>query len=58
MSIVNLSRQTSQASSTPWITALNGSSKCSTSDFVRAMTASSGSRNMRSVTSVLRNWNP
>ena len=41
-SMVNFSRQTSHASSTPWITALSGSSECSTCDFVRAITASNG----------------
>src|SRR2546430_1832661 len=54
-SMVNLSRQTSPASSTPWMTALSGSFAPSTRRFGRPITASIESRVVSSVTSVLRN---
>ncbi len=41
-SMVNLSRQTSHASSTPWMTALRGSPEFCTRAFVRSTTEASG----------------
>src|ERR1035441_4990738 len=55
MSMVNLSRQTSQASSTPWMTTLRGNLASSTRRLVRLMTEPIVSRSVSSVTSVLRN---
>src|SRR6266480_3147573 len=55
MSMVNFSRQTSQASSTPWMIALSGAFVSSTFRLVRLITASIESRSVCSLRSVLRN---
>ena len=54
-SMVNLSRQTSHASSTPWIIALSGSFLFSTCRLVRLITVSIESLSVCSFRSVLRN---
>ena len=54
-SIVNLSKQTSHASSTPWMIALSGSFLFSTCRLVRLITVSIESLSVCSFRSVLRN---
>src|SRR5262245_50481867 len=54
-SMVNFSRHTSHASSTPWIMALSGSFALSTWCLVRLITASIESRRVCSLRSVFRN---
>src|SRR5260370_20977674 len=54
-SMVNLSRQTSHASSTPWMIALSGSFLFSTCRLVRLITVSIEALSVCSFRSVLRN---
>src|SRR6478609_6744106 len=57
-SMVNLRRQTSHASSTPWMIALSGSFLFSTCRLVRLITVSIESVSVCSFRSVLRNLKP